>query len=445
MLLLILLLYSFQVAGETGIDTQLGWFNESRVRSLSQFQGLSSAKITCLLKDRKGYVWIGTINGLNRYDGTSITLFTHNPENPNSIGSDAISALYEDKNGFLWVGTKDGLYTFNYKDQSFSRQIIDPKEKDHITSLTEDKDGNLWIGNIYGLFKFNLEKKTFQLTDLSDIQNEEKNNFAFKLIADRQGELWIGTWNFGIYRMNPITGAYKKFIVPGYEESEPFTMGRVTTIEEGPDGSLWFGCWGHGLLRIFPDRQQVTWYKHDMDNPNSLNGNEVKSLAFDASGYLWIGMEESGLDRLAPENEIFIHYFVEFQSSDIYEGKGVYSLMIDDQALMWLGFRNDGVKIVPLSNPVFENFQTLDQPYSKVFSICEMPQGIFTGSRGAIDKFDLKTRKHVTYPLPTGETPISMYRFTDKSMLLGTYKGSIFEFDTESGRFTKIEIGRAHV
>ena len=437
-LLLISMLYSLQVVGAPTEDTQLGWFNEARVRSLSQFQGLSSAKITCLLKDRKGYVWIGTSNGLNRYDGTSMTLFMHNPENANSIGSNAIASLYEDKYGHLWVGTKDGLYTFNYKNQSFSRQIIDSKEKDHITSMTEDKDGNLWIGNIYGLIKYNHEKQTFQLTDFTDKQNDEKTNFAIKIIADRQGELWIGTWNHGIYRMNPLTGAYKKFIVPGYEKSEPFTTGSVTTIEEGPDGSLWFGCWGYGLLRIFPDRQQVTWYKHDMDNPNSLNGNEVKSLAFDASGYLWIGMEESGLDRLAPESENFTHYFVEFQSSDIYEGKGVYSLMIDDQALMWLGFRNDGVKIVPLSNTVFENYQTMDQPYSKVFSICEMPQGIYTGSRGAVDKFDLKIGKHLTYPLPTGETPISMYRFTDQSMLLGTYMGSIFEFNTESGRFAQI-------
>jgi ligand-binding sensor domain-containing protein len=246
LLLLTLMLYSLQVAGYTIEDTQLGWFNEKRVRSLSQFQGLSSAKITCLLKDRKGYVWIGTNNGLNRYDGTSITLFSYNPENSNSIGSDAIAALYEDKNGLLWVGTKDGLYTFNYKDQSFTRQIIDPNKKDHITSMTEDKDGTLWIGNIYGLIKYNQENKTYQLADFSDIENGEKNNFAFKLLTDKQGELWIGTWNYGIYRMNPLTGAYKKFNVPGFDESHTFT-GRVTSLEEGPDGSIWFGCWGYGI------------------------------------------------------------------------------------------------------------------------------------------------------------------------------------------------------
>jgi ligand-binding sensor domain-containing protein len=134
----------------------LGHFSEARMRNLSQFQGLSSSKITSIVKDTKDFIWIGTDNGLNRYDGTRITLFQHDPKNDKTIVNNRIQTLYVDRNGILWIGTKNGLFTFDDEKQSFIKQIIDPEKIDFVNSLCEDQEGNLWIANNCGLIKLAL-------------------------------------------------------------------------------------------------------------------------------------------------------------------------------------------------------------------------------------------------------------------------------------------------
>jgi ligand-binding sensor domain-containing protein len=240
--------------------------------------------------------------------------------------------------------------------------------------------------------------------------------------------------------MNPITGEYIQFDIPEDEIQEIIKNARVTDIVEGPDGSIWVGSWGIGLLRIFPDRQNYTFFQHDDNNPNSLNGNKIKSLEFDEKGYLWIGIEESGLDRLAPEDEVFKHFFNEFQTTDIYEGPSVYNIMIDDQSLMWLGFRNDGVKIVPLHNPSFHKYSNNEKD-KQIFSICETSKGIYLGAKGSIDLFNQNTKQFTSYPLPNNETPIALYDYGKSTILVGTYKGSLLKFHTISGQFSNLSTG----
>ncbi len=418
-------------------NDNLGFFHEARVRNLSQFQGLSSSKITSIVKDRKGYIWIGTNNGLNRHDGTTITWFYHDSENPNSIGNDEISALFVDQSGTFWVGTKAGLYIFQPDTQSFLRETINPNEPEFIYSICEDPDGNIWLGTDYGIIKFNPENKNYERMNFLNARLIQEKN-SYKLFIDHQGILWIGTWLNGIFRMNPITGEYDKVSFPGLENNAVLKTGHITDIKEGPDGSIWFGGWGYGLLKIDPDRQDIQWYNHDDSNPNSLNNNQIKSLAFDEEGYLWIGMEEAGLDKFAPESEIFTHYFNDFQAHDTYEGPSVYTIMIDDQSLMWLGFRNDGVKIVPLSASVFESYKSPNDEYGTVFSLCETPEGIYTGVKGALEVIDLKTKLIKSIWLPNRETPIAIHNHGESTIFVGTAKGSLFRYNTKTGQFSDI-------
>ena len=417
-----------------GKDASAGYFNEARLKTLSQFQGLSSSKITALLKDQNGFIWIGTDNGLNRYDGTSILLFQNNPENENSIGSNRITALLEDQDGRLWIGTKDGLYICSHTDHVFQKQHLSEFGIDFITSICEDKEGNIWIGTNSNLYKYSYENKVYQLVDFIEHNIPDNPNLGLQLLTDRQGELWIGSWQLGIYRMNPITWEFVRFGIPTHMDHDILREGRITDIEEGPDGSLWFAGYGFGLMQISLDRNSAKIYSHSHNNSNSLNSNKIKSLEFDDKGYLWIGIEESGLDRFAPEAEDFTHFFSEFQSTDIYEGPSVYSIMIDDQSLMWLGFRNDGVKIVPLENPSFEMYSKENESM-QVLSICETKQGIYLGTRGAIELFDNPSQTYLTYQLPNNETPIALHNYDDKTLFIGTYRGSLWKFNTLTKKF----------
>jgi len=414
-------------------NDNFGEFNEARLRSLSQFQGLSSSKITALLKDKKGFVWIGTDNGLNRYDGNSILVFQHDPDNDLSIGNNYIQALLEDQEGNLWIGTKKGLYIFHHIDQTFHKQRFSSSNNFVINSICKDMEGHIWISTYKGLYKFHPENKLFEKVPFLEAEKGD-TNLALEMHTDKKGELWIGSWRFGIFRMNPITGEYVAFQTASLKEHDIYKKGKITDIEEGPDGSLWMGGWGIGLLRIYPNRKTSKIYTHDYSDINTINGNKIKALKFDEIGYLWIGIEESGLDRFAPESEIFTHYLNDFQRTDIVEGPSIYSIMVDNQSLMWLGFRNDGVKIVPLMSPSFTKF-SLKNKDTGVFSICETEKGIFVGSRGAIELFDPDNQLFKTYPLPNKETPIALYDFDDKTLLIGTYRGSMLKFDLQTSTF----------
>lgn len=422
---------SLAIAAKT--DPTTGHFNEARLEKLSQFDGLSSSKIVSLLKDQKGFIWIGTDNGLNKFDGNEIKLFKEEIF-PTEVSNDyKINCLYEDIRGLVWIGTRNGLYTFNEKDQSFEQHVINQTNGDFINALCEDKEGNLWISHNNGLTKYSQHNKKFSHIDF--IKPESGDRLAMVIHSDSKGELWIGSWNKGIYRMNPITGEYLRYSVPGYREHEIFKTGHITDIAEGPDGSLWMGAWNYGLLHIDPERKSVNIHKQDYNNSNSINGTKIKALEFDDKGFLWIGIEESGLDKYAPESGNFTHYFNEFNTSDIYEGPSVYSILIDDQSLMWLGFRNDGVVKVPLDDPPFFNYKSQTSRDARVFSLCETEEGIFTGVKGAVELVSEGRRTIKTFKLPNNETPIALYPVSEREILLGTYKGSIFKLNTQTGQY----------
>lgn len=402
--------------------------------------GLSSSKITVILKDTKGYIWFGSDNGLNRYDGRTITVFKNDEKRAGTIGNDRINCVFQDQHDQLWIGTNKGLYIFDYDLETFILQNIEGKSDYGIFSICEDKEGILWFSTKQDLINYNFTKKEFKKVPLfDDSQNNELQHYSNAVLkVDIQGELWIGTWNHGIYRMNPLTGEYRKFKIRTGKDLDIIKTGKITSIEEGPDGSLWFGGWGYGLLRLFPDRKQMRFYEHN-SSKNSLNGNKIKTVKFDNKGFLWIGIEEVGLDRFTLENEKFTHFFNSPQFTDISEGPGVSTIMIDDQSLMWLGFRNHGIEIVPLDGAPFKHYKTTSESNHSVHSLCETDRGILAGTRGAVDVFDLKKNTFVSsHPLPSQETPIALIGYGENKAIAGTYNGSLFKVNLKNGQFVEL-------
>lgn len=407
----------------------------SRIKSLSQKDGLSSNKITSICKDDSGFIWFGTTNGLNRYDGKSIRSYKYSPENPNSLSSNYVKCIYKDQGGNLWVGTTKGLNLFDYETHTFKRQQINDAEGTiAVIAMAEDQNHNLWMVTSKGLSRLSAQTWHYESYREHYQKPEFTKSAITKILCDSSGEIWLGTWTDGIYRLNPDTGLATKFSIQDHSNNIT-DIGHISAFTEGPDKSIWVGGWDFGLMRIFPDRQSAAFFKHDDENVNSLNGDKIKSLAFDKNGVLWIGTEESGLDRFLPQDGSFTHYFADFHSSDIYEGASIYSILIDDQSLMWLGFRNDGVKKVPLYSLPFQHYKRPEDENYRVFSFSEGGEGLWLGVRGALDQLNLGTGQFTRAPLPNNETPISIYQLTSGKLLVGTYKGSIFLYDLVRGSF----------
>ena len=408
---------------------------QAQVQSLSQKDGLSSNKITSICKDDGGFIWFGTANGLNRYDGKSIKSYKNEPNNLNSLSNNYVKCIYKDGSGNLWIGTNRGLNLFDYETHTFIRPEINNGETPpSVIAMTEDRNRDLWIVTSKGLSHRSFKTGEYRSYGQLYQKPEFTESVITKIHCDSHGDIWLGTWTDGIFRLDPNTGLVTKFSVPG-QSNDITNIGQVSAITEGPEGGIWVGSWNFGLMQISADRKSTVLYKHDDNNVNSLNGNKIKSLAFDKSGALWIGTEESGLDRFSPQDGSFTHYFVDFHRSDIYEGASIYSILIDDQSLMWLGFRNDGVKKVPLYSPPFEHFQRPGEESYRVFSFIEGKEGLWLGVRGALEHLDLQTNRFTKYPLPNNETPIAIYQVTDSTLLVGTYKGSIFLYDLYNQAF----------
>jgi ligand-binding sensor domain-containing protein len=150
-------------------------------------EGLSNNAVICSVQDQRGFLWLGTKDGLNRFDGYNFKVFRHHPGDPGSIGSNAINALYEDPHGILWVGTERGVYQYDPETEGFSRLDVSPVEE--VRDIKMDQKGNLWF--IAGLELYRYHPATGKLTPFPPGQFFE----ATSLCVAATGKLWVATTN----------------------------------------------------------------------------------------------------------------------------------------------------------------------------------------------------------------------------------------------------------
>ena len=169
-----------------------------RFTHLSTEQGLSQSRVDHMLQDRRGFIWIGTYNGLNRYDGYRFKTYKPDPNNPNSLGGLLVYALFEDRSGILWIGTDQGLDRFDPATERFTHFRADPDNPDGLSGypehITQDRDGMLWLATRNGLDRLDPASGRFThyRNDPNDPHSLSSNDVRF-VLEDRQGTLWVAT------------------------------------------------------------------------------------------------------------------------------------------------------------------------------------------------------------------------------------------------------------
>ena len=275
-----------------------------RFGNLSENEGLSDNQVQAILQDQNGFLWFGTQNGLNKYNGYEFTVYQHNISDPASIASNHIAVLYEDSQGILWIGTDTGLERFDPRTRIFSHYQHNAESGSgfngtRVLSITEDQDGNLWVGtNNGGLNRF--DKHTYLFTnyrhEISD-PNSLASDYARTVLEDKQGNIWIGT-NKGLDLFDQEN---ERFIHYYYDAQVPDSIGKgaVSALTEDSQGILWIGTSEGGINRFDPRLQQFSSYTFHTGSAISAVNDVVWSLEFDQRGDLWIGAS-SGLYRLQP-------------------------------------------------------------------------------------------------------------------------------------------------
>ncbi len=216
--------------------------------------------VNCVLQDSKGFMWYGTQDGLNKYDGYSITVYKNNQLDSNSVSNNFINALYETKNGDLVIGTNGGGFdSYNLSTGKFVHHIGVSGNKNslsnnNVKSILEDSDGLLWIGTDDGLNSYNSKtKKITRYLNDNNNANSISNNNAWCLHETADGKLWIGTYGGGLNSYDKKTGKFEHF--NQFDNSGNLlyeNINLIRSIYEDKEGVFWIGTFGAGVQIFNP-------------------------------------------------------------------------------------------------------------------------------------------------------------------------------------------------
>ncbi len=452
-------------------DLPLMWqagFDDIKFERISLEQGLSGNTVFCVLQDSKGFMWFGTHDGLNRYDGYDFEVYRYIPEDPHSLSDNVVRTIYEDRFGVLWIGTDGGgLNRFDRGSKQFVRYRNDPNDPDSLShndvrAIYEDLSGTLWVGTGGGgLNRFDRETQSFTHYEYNSHNPDSlSHNFVTSIYRDRFGVLWIGTNGGGL---NQFDQENNRFIRYQTSPDDPHSLGDtyevstdpkspsssyVMTIFEDRFGTLWVGTWG-GLDRFDRETEQFTHYQNDPNDLGTLSHNYVHAIYEDRSGAFWVGTGGGGLNRFDRATEQFVQYRTNPDDPYSLSNDRIWSIYQDRSGVLWIGTAGGGLNKFDRGTEKFAHYQTdFSDSYSlshnDVTSIYEDSSGILwigTGG-GGLDKFDPVTGRftHLQGDLSGAYTlshnnVASIYQDPLGALWIGTF-GGLDKFYSTNERFT---------
>jgi signal transduction histidine kinase/ligand-binding sensor domain-containing protein len=340
----------------------LQWLTAERplkFEHLSTAQGLSQNTVLCALQDRQGFMWFGTQDGLNRYDGYEFRIYRHSETEPGSLRDNYILSLFEDRAGTLWVGTnKGGLNRYDARTEQFTAYANDPNDPESLSlnavnAIVEDQVGYLWVATDgQGLNRFDKKTGKFKrFVNNPAIYENRRANLVNALYLDRSGVLWLGT-SWGMQKFDLQTNQVVQRFSHDPNNPASLSHNRIQTICEDRAGALWVGT-PAGLHRLW--NGQLTRFVHDPANPDSLVNNDIKVALVDRRGQLWLGTN-AGVERYDTATGRFVHQPTAPENPQGLSGNAIHALCEDRAGSLWLGEQDIGLKRYDAQAKPFINF-----------------------------------------------------------------------------------------
>ncbi|WP_207535250.1 hybrid sensor histidine kinase/response regulator transcription factor [Desertivirga arenae] len=407
-------------------------------------EGLSNNTVESICQDKKGFIWFGTRDGLNRYDGTQIKIFRNKLEDTTSISENLINDIHVGKNGDVWIATPDGLNLFLPHTERF-KHYSPEKDLTEVRDIIEDNSNNLLLGTNKGLYSFN--KKTRRFNKWHNLSTERiVIGVVNKLLLDRKGNLWIGGEN-GLYCVQAKTKRITHF------QARPGDPGSIQSpviheIFEDLQGRIWIGMSEGGLALVNSTNGSIKTYKADPQfalhpvSTNSLPHNDVRCIVEGSPGILWIGTENGGLCIFDTRNNLFTTYQPSKTNPQSLNHDSLHSLFKDQQGNIWIGTWAGGVNFYSpalLKFPLYNKFPLATFP--GVESITRDSKGtIWLGVvENGLYSFDPPTHKFTYYPNPNiSRFEVGIYsikEFSNDTLVLAVRRGGMAFFDKRSGSF----------
>jgi len=463
-----------------------------KFESFSKKQGISQGSILAIIQDKKGFIWFGTQDGLNKYDGYVFSVYKHNPYDINSISDNFIWSIYEDSEGMLWIGTSSGLDKFDPVYEKWWHFHNVPNKQvslgDRIAvSFCEDKTGVLWIGTkCEGLFI--LKDGVIKLYQYKD---ELSHYRIWQIHEDKTGAIWFATSN-GLFKYEPYKSNWIHY---KNDPNHPNSLSddRISSLYEDENGGLWIGTrkglnyfdqknkqWTtylhdpqnqdsliHNNIRsICPGEKNILWvgtenglskfdtnqgtwtnFEHDTHDPDSLNRNNIYSVYRDRTGKIWIGTA-AGLNKVDPLKGMWTHYKNKPSDPNSLNDNFVSAIYEDREGVLWIGTAYSGLNKLNRKSGKWKLYtHDPDNPNSLSNNIIrtiyeDRANRLWIGTDWGLNKFDRKKEKWTVYKHdPNNQNSLSDNRvrviFEDKTggFWIGTWEGGISRFDREKGNW----------
>jgi len=423
--------------------------------------GLSHSTVYCMAQDSSGFLWFGTADGLNRYDGYSFKTYRKKLLDSTSISNNYIRTLYVDRTGNLWVGTASGLNLFDYLHERFIRISFDSTRatnivNENIYSICEDTTGSLWIGTSGGLSRFDRNKNSFT----NYVHNEQdpgslSNNNAFVLLIDQSGSLWVGTHGGGLNRF--ISGE-KRFEHVMNDPKNPHSLGAdiILSLFEDKAGNIWIGTVGGGLNMLpstYDSVSRFIRYIHDPKNSNSLTHTGITSVAQDKFGYIWVttleglnkmiipSEKKNDSDRYNPSNVRFLRYKHDAVNSSSLSHDAVFSILEDKSGVLWIGSDGGGLNKFSNEPTKFKTYVGLiDRAVVTVY--VDHTGLVWFSAKEALFSLDRRTniiKEYINNPndhASINNTQVfSIFEDARGILWIGTFGGGLSRFDRSTQKF----------
>ena len=329
MLLLIILLITTNIV-------YVSAYNNINFKNITSEDGLSQGTVETIIQDDQGYIWLGTNDGLCRYNGYEFKIYKHDEELENSITNNYIVDIKQDNSGNIWVGTANGLSKIDTKTDLITNYNMNDEEKSlshyNIGDILITKSGDVLVGTSDGLNIYNEKKDEFYRIFNKD--SDLSSQFIRSLAEDENQNIWVAT-NNGI---DKIDIKNNKNIISFKTGDGKFDISEndIYVVRYDPKGYIWAGALKEGLNRIDINTNEVKQYKNDDRDEKSLPGNHVKDILRDSSGNLWVGTD-NGLAKYNEQTENFATYKNKIYDKTSLVNDEVFSIQEDESGLIWVG------------------------------------------------------------------------------------------------------------
>lgn len=363
--------------------------NEYRLKNLTTINGLSQSSVIAIHQDVQGQMWFGTRDGLNRYDGSNITVFRNNPKDNLSICNNDILSIQGDASGNIWIGTYNGLNCYNPVTNIFKHYLhenaANTLPNNTIWNIKEIKK-EIWIATAGGLSIFN--KKTQQFVTAFHNSKDSKslpNNFVLSVFETKKGAIWVGT-SKGLCQLKNRKGATFSF-------QQYYTLNNesvyVQDIKEDNIGNLWVATKAHGLLKFdLLSKKLVSFSKNQ-----SQIGTDIRAVDFDKKGVAWVGSYD-GISTIQVNGTVKKVYIDPDKKINVGKIKSVFT---DKNGSVWIGSYYNGINIWNESNNNFANLNQNSGKSALSFDVvsslaADTDKNIYIGTEGGgITVLDSKT------------------------------------------------------